>query len=228
MINDKIFFDEKDPTGLSYNTPFTVYGSFNGRLWSKTPEGTVKFYVQGEDIVNDLTTGGVAVPASAETVKDLKTQLDAKGKVLQVVQASTETLVSISTTTPTDTGLTASITPKKTNSKIEVITFHPFRLFQNSVQDVRCRIDLLRASTVILSETPQIDVVSTSGARLISDSSVFSIVDEPTIANPPEAITYKTQAFQLIGSPTIEMNRLAGGIEGAKSIMILREIEPNT
>ena len=72
MISDKIFFDEKDPTGINYDTPFTVYGSFNGRLWSKTPEGTVKFYVQGEDIVNDLTTGGVEAPLSAE-----------QGKVLQ-------------------------------------------------------------------------------------------------------------------------------------------------
>lgn len=45
MVNDKIFFDEKDPTGLTYNTSFTVYGSWQGRLWSKAPAGTVKYYV---------------------------------------------------------------------------------------------------------------------------------------------------------------------------------------
>ena len=56
MITDKIFFDEKDPTGINYDTPFTVYGSFNGRLWSKTPEGTVKFYSHNEEVPK--LTGG--------------------------------------------------------------------------------------------------------------------------------------------------------------------------
>jgi hypothetical protein len=57
MIQDKIFFDEKDPTGLSYNTPFTVYGSYQGRLWSKTPTGSIKFYTQNSDLSVYATTG---------------------------------------------------------------------------------------------------------------------------------------------------------------------------
>jgi hypothetical protein len=57
MIQDKIFFDEKDPTGLSYNTPFTVYGSYQGRLWSKTPTGTIKYYTQNSDLSVYATTG---------------------------------------------------------------------------------------------------------------------------------------------------------------------------
>jgi hypothetical protein len=57
MIQDKIFFDEKDPTGLSYNTPFTVYGSYEGRLWSKTPSGTIKYYTQNSDLSVYATTG---------------------------------------------------------------------------------------------------------------------------------------------------------------------------
>jgi hypothetical protein len=57
MIQDKIFFDEKDPTGLSYNTPFTVYGSYEGRLWSKAPGGEIRYYTQNSDLSVYATTG---------------------------------------------------------------------------------------------------------------------------------------------------------------------------
>jgi len=57
MIQNKIFFDEKDPTGVSYSTPFTVYGSYEGRLWSKTPSGTIKYYTQNSDLSVYATTG---------------------------------------------------------------------------------------------------------------------------------------------------------------------------
>ena len=57
MIQDKIFFDEKDPTGLSYNTPFTYYGSYQGRLWSKSPSGSIQYYTQNSDLSAYATTG---------------------------------------------------------------------------------------------------------------------------------------------------------------------------
>lgn len=57
MIQDKIFFDEKDPTGLSYNTPFTFYGSYQGRLWSKAPGGEIKYYTQNSDLSVYAITG---------------------------------------------------------------------------------------------------------------------------------------------------------------------------
>ena len=57
MIQNKIFFDEKDPTGVSYSTPFTVYGSYQGRLWSKTPSGEIKYYTQNSDLSVYATTG---------------------------------------------------------------------------------------------------------------------------------------------------------------------------
>ena len=57
MIQDKIFFDEKDPTGLSYNTPFTYFGSYQGRLWSKAPGGEIKYYTQNSDLSVYAITG---------------------------------------------------------------------------------------------------------------------------------------------------------------------------
>jgi hypothetical protein len=57
MIQDKIFFDEKDPTGLSYNTPFTVFGSYQGRLWSKAPGGEIRYYTQNSDLSVYARTG---------------------------------------------------------------------------------------------------------------------------------------------------------------------------
>jgi hypothetical protein len=48
------------------------------------------------------------------------------GGVIQVVQATTRTLVSNNTTTYADSGLTATITPKFSTSKVMVLVSRPF------------------------------------------------------------------------------------------------------
>ena len=60
----------------------------------------------------------------------------AGGKVLQVVTATTRTTVNIATTTFTDTGLSASITPTSNTSKILVLVSQAFELYrsENKIQ----------------------------------------------------------------------------------------------
>jgi hypothetical protein len=63
-------------------------------------------YVKTADIVVDLTTGGSSVPASAETVKTLKTQLDNVGTSVDT-EVKVDSGLSIS-----NDGFTTTYTPK--------------------------------------------------------------------------------------------------------------------
>ena len=63
-------------------------------------------YVKTADIVDDFTTGGSTVPASAETIKTLKTELDAVGGAV-----ATEVKVDSALSVSSD-GFTTTYTPK--------------------------------------------------------------------------------------------------------------------
>jgi hypothetical protein len=54
------------------------------------------------------------------------------GNVIQVVQATTQTQVSNSTTTYADSGLTANITPTSSSSKILILVSQPFSFYRAS------------------------------------------------------------------------------------------------
>jgi len=119
------------------------------------------------------------------------------GKILQVVQGSTGTEVTISTTTYADTGLSASITPTSDTSKILVLVNQQFkmsRLASTQYGGIR----LYRNTDLIYD--PQADVtgpyeygISAGGATSISfrARTTFSLLDEPASTS---SLTYKTQA----------------------------------
>jgi hypothetical protein len=71
------------------------------------------------------------------------------GSVLQVVSASTSTAVTNATTTYADTGLTATITPKFSTSKIFVIVTHPECVKTNTNSNNSIDMKLVRGSTQI-------------------------------------------------------------------------------
>lgn len=70
------------------------------------------------------------------------------GKVLQVVSASTTTAVSIASTTLTDTGITATITPTLNTSKILIIISAQNSIYRNNTEAV-AGARLLRGATNI-------------------------------------------------------------------------------
>jgi hypothetical protein len=72
----------------------------------------------------DGTNGIDKIASGAIEYADLPT-----GSILQVVQGTTSTGVSNSTGSAVDTGLSASITPKATTSKILVIISQPFQVY---------------------------------------------------------------------------------------------------
>ena len=73
------------------------------------------------------------------------------GSVLQVVQATTTTQITINTSTYTDTNLTASITPTSATSKVLVLIMQPYRVYNQTSSNVAaCGVQLVRNSTAIL------------------------------------------------------------------------------
>ena len=107
-------------------------------------------------------------------------------RILQVVGATHATQASSTSTTLADTGLTASITPSATSSKILVI------VTQNGIaknQTASCNLTLLRGSTNIADFGKLVGNNGASGDNYVG--SVCHVeLDSP---NTTSATTYKTQ-----------------------------------
>ena len=107
------------------------------------------------------------------------------GSVLQVVAMEDSTSMTLATTTYTDSGLSLSITPSSTSSKILAFwTMQANCVGNNSGYGTK----LVRGSTSVLTSTNNYDVYApTGGSRLAKD---YRYLDSP---NTTSAITYKVQ-----------------------------------
>ena len=136
------------------------------------------------------------------------------GSVLQVVTGTTSTSVTNTTTTPADTGLTATITPNFSTSKI-LIVFTQNGLIKGS-GDVNngVNIKLLRNATDLGT---LINACCYTGTSLqVRGSASASVFDAPATTS---ALTYKTQFFNVVNASNVLVN------EGpATSSIILMEI----
>jgi hypothetical protein len=136
------------------------------------------------------TTGNVL---TAAYMNDLRGAF----RILQVVQATYSTQVSSSTTTLVDTGLTATITPQSTSSKVLVIVHQAGIEKTSNNLNSAVRIALLRGATNI--STPVDGACYTNTAITLNiGSQHFTFLDSP---NTISATTYKTQ-FCNIGIAT--------------------------
>jgi hypothetical protein len=118
----------------------------------------------------------------------------AGGKVLQVVSASTASVVTVTNQTYTDTGLSVSITPSSTSSKVLIIVTQMMRASRAS-SSAGGALQLLRGSTTIFTPAPNnfetlyMDMQGTSSVR-IDLASPLTYLDSPSTTS---ATTYKTQ-----------------------------------
>jgi hypothetical protein len=143
---------------------------------------------------------------------DQQNNLRGAFRVLQVVTGSTTTFVTNNTATFADCGLSASITPQSTSSKILVYISHGAFNGAATVQEVR----LLRDATT----------VNTFGHVLLSDAAAIMgyanliSFDSPSSTS---AITYKTQFRRVAGANLCSFNVSdANGIQ--RSTIVLMEI----
>jgi len=145
------------------------------------------------------TTGQVLTVAGG--VPSWATPAGGGGKVLQVVQATTTTELDVTSTTYTDSGLTASITPSSATSKVLIIVSQACQVFRSSATQARGAINLMRGATEIVFKSG--DSISVEGATATvgyAGSQSFSYLDSPATTS---ATTYKTQQKAGTAGPTI-------------------------
>jgi hypothetical protein len=178
------------------------------------------------DVPARLAVGAnnTVLTADSSTATGLKWATPAAGgKVLQVVQATYGVSTQSTSTTWADTGLSATITPSATSSKILVLVNQPFELFRSST-GAGGGIRLLRGSTFIWG-----DEAANSGGSLYSSAGgstsrqvnyyhSFSYVDSPSTTS---ATTYKTQ---LSVNDTSNSGRMTVQYISNDSSIILMEI----
>jgi hypothetical protein len=134
----------------------------------------------------------LTLPAVTGTV--LTTTSPKAGNVLQVVQGTYSTAVSVSnSSTYTDTGLTASITPTSSSSKILVLISQELQVERASTSPVQANMKLLRGSTTILENTGVLGGIAGTGSFSVTNwksTICLSYLDSPATTS---STTYKTQ-----------------------------------
>ncbi len=111
------------------------------------------------------------------------------GKVLQVVQSVYTTATAIASTTYTDTGLTATITPSSASSKVLVIVNQNAEAFRETSQ-ASAHIRILRGATAILTVANAVSIYAVGGTYILSPNNNYTYLDSPATTS---ATTYKTQ-----------------------------------
>lgn len=155
------------------------------------------------------TISGVGAGSSGTI---LTTGTPQSGGVIQVVNATYGTYVSATTNTYADTGLTASISPKFSTSKILVLVSQ--RVFKNQTSSAGANILLLRNATTLVTDVR----VSLNDTSSVGNDQVWSIcyLDSPATTS---STTYKTQFNNNAGSGTVYVN-----LDGNLATITLMEI----
>jgi hypothetical protein len=137
------------------------------------------------------------------------------GKVLQVIYASTNTTLNSTTASYVDTGLTASITPSATSSKVLVLVN---QIVGKAGGDTYIDMTILRGSTSIIS--PASSLTGYAGNNGSSANNYIGAVSASILDSPAttSSTTYKTQIQNPGAVGTVKAN------EFALSTMILMEI----
>ena len=139
--------------------------------------------------INESTSAS-GVTIDGVLIKDNKLA-SGTGNVLQVVQGTDNTPANITSSSYQDTGLTASITPSATSSKVLVIVSHSAFAYAPGAIPF-AYIQLLRDSTVISEDFPLGIKAALHGDSngYIGSSQNISILDSPRSTS---SLTYKTQ-----------------------------------
>ena len=136
-------------------------------------------------------TNGQVLTADSAEATGLKWATPAGGgKVLQVVQAVYTTTVSTTSASYVDTGLTASITPSSSSSKILVFVSQG-TLVERSSSSCLNKLQIVRGSTVV-HESDRAGGITGNGTTYValSANEVLIYLDSPATTS---STTYKTQ-----------------------------------
>ena len=142
-------------------------------------------------------TNGQVLTADSTTATGLKwaSAAGGGGKVLQVVSGTTSTATTVASTTWTDSGLSVSITPSATTSKVLVFVSQPLKISRDNTA-LGGGQRLLRGSTTIHDPAPQqaetgyITQLPATGTNDFYTIGTMIYLDSPSTTS---STTYKTQ-----------------------------------
>jgi hypothetical protein len=205
--NQTIIADSTTATGLKYAASLQSAMTTTGDILYASAANTPARLGIGSSGQVLTVSGGVPTWATAA----------GGGKVLQVVYGSTSTDTSItSTTTYGDTGLSASITPSATSSKVLIFTSQQAAIFTSTLLIHGTRI--VRNSTTIFEPGDRSAGADISGGHTpmyIFDRITLAYLDSPATTS---STTYKTQGRMAFG------NTVTYQSSGNTSTIILMEI----
>ena len=157
-------------------------------------------------------TAGITFPVTAGSASAVQAS---SGRVLQVVNASTNTNASTSSSTYTDTGLTATITPSSTTSKILVEVFQVGLQKTSGSAGSNMGLILQRNGSLIAVLEEEAAYTGTTTTLSIGASGT-TYLDSPATTS---AVTYKTQFNSQQSTSSVGCQ-----ISGARSTITLMEI----
>lgn len=161
--------------------------------------------ISGDGSITGLVSGGL--PDGSVTAADLAsgaitTGALPSGSVLQVVHATYATQVTQGGPTWKGTGLTASITPSSTSSKILIIVNQPLQQQANTTATREYRWQLLRDGATVVDEQIQDETEEANTAYYVHPLSIghCNVVDTPSTTS---SITYNTRIWIDVGTADI-------------------------
>lgn len=148
------------------------------------------------------------------------------GSVIQVVSATTSTPVTITGTTYTDSGLSASITPTSAANRILVLVNQYTYIYTTSSNAVAAGTQLLRDSTVLLAPNsdatgPLEQYIEVIGSTQIYNAyrDCINFLDSPATTS---SVTYKTQGrLRVSGSGRALVYQSNGSPPGTSTIVLM-------
>jgi hypothetical protein len=182
----------KDTNATQYYSG-SAWVSIGGSASPLTTKGDLYTY-STTDTRLPVGSNGQVLVADSTAATGLKWAA-AGGKVLQVVMGNyTTPTVTVSSTTFTDTGMSASITPSASTSKVLVLTSQPFYMYKSGAE-MAIGLKVLRGATVIADLSGGGDsgwyMNTANGSRADMQGRVaFNYLDSPATTS---ATTYKMQ-----------------------------------
>lgn len=150
-------------------------------------------------------TNDQVLTADSSTATGLKWATPAAGgKVLQVITAETSTSTAISSTSYADTGITATITPSSTSSRILVlITANTYNDSGGSRTAIGAGARIVRGATQVYAQNLSTYLQTASAVLQLIVSNNYIYLDSPATTS---STTYKLQAKQSSASDTVYYN----------------------
>lgn len=141
--------------------------------------------IKVDSVLESTSAAGVTI--DGVLIKDSKLA-SGTGNVLQVVTGTDNTQTCIANTSYQATGLSASITPSSTSSKILVLVSTNVRINRTQYNDINGAIQLLRDTTEIQSRLYLLR--GSSAHNEVVYGSHLSVLDSP---NTTSSVTYSTK-----------------------------------